>query len=479
MSRPMRLAAVVGGRREGDVERGFLESRVLIRLEPRFAVQPDARETFELAVNQVLRFCPNVTVSGADDDMVAACRRLAQEIHGGAAELRHHDSPKWIGFDAVLNVGVEVPPGLPWTTVNSTGWVARVQSAASEPAKPLYWRAGTSNCLGALTAACLGSGRVFWALLGLPWAGTPIEMSLFTGEVGSPGTLAAGPALPGRPLDIDAFLVGCGGVSNGWAYAVRRLPIVGRLQAVDRQAVRPENLGAYVLAGRSDVKRPKVEVVSAYLSPKIGVTPRGEELEFFKIRLRYGLRMPPLVVNGLDNVEARHSVQRLWPPTIIDMAAGGPTAQVIVKTSTDDGICLLTALTRAEVEGDHAEQLAADTGLRSERIRNNATDTVTEEDIAAAPSEKREALDAARRNGDMLCGFITRRNLEHEEASPDFAAAAPFVTSLSGIVAAAETVKYLMTGATNSLHMQFDFRSNRSTILRLQCDPACECANRT
>src|SRR5258707_13283273 len=54
----------------------------------------------------------------------------------------------------------------------------------------------------------------------------------------------------------------------------------------------------------------------------IDVRDRSDQWEFFKIRLVHGLKVAPLIITGLDNVRSRHSVQRVWPETLIDMGAG-------------------------------------------------------------------------------------------------------------------------------------------------------------
>lgn len=84
---------------------------------------------------------------------------------------------------------------------------------------------------------------------------------------------------------MDALLCGCGGVSNGWAYAVRRLPIRGALDAVDKQSLRKENFGPYVLSSWAELTKPKALVLKKALEPRIIVTPRSDPLEFYKIRL--------------------------------------------------------------------------------------------------------------------------------------------------------------------------------------------------
>jgi hypothetical protein len=75
------------------------------------------------------------------------------------------------------------------------------------------------------------------------------------------------PALATDPVELDVLLVGCGGVANGWVYTMRRAPAAGRVEAVDYQALRPENLGAYVCATRSRLKRPKAQVIKEELEP--------------------------------------------------------------------------------------------------------------------------------------------------------------------------------------------------------------------
>src|SRR5207302_8935097 len=107
---------------------------------------------------------------------------------------------------------------------------------------------------------------------------------------------------------------------------------------------------------------------------------------------RFGLPLPPVIINGLDNVLTRHSVQRLWPATLIDMAAGGLTSQAIVNCADDHGGCLLTALEVPHNELDWADRLAQLTGLSAERIRKDPTSAITKSDIDAADPSVRAEL---------------------------------------------------------------------------------------
>jgi hypothetical protein len=475
-SRPVRLAAHLTGGDEAMLENLFTEARVLVHMEEAFSELPDAREAFLFTVNQTLRFCPNVSlcVPPATTQLIDLANEIADRVHGRGCSVQIACPGNASQFDAVINIGTEIAHDLPWTTVNSTGWVARVAGPGSGTDR-LLWLPDESNPIGALAAATLGTGRAFLFLVGRPLRKPAVEISLFTYQVSSPGALHPGPRLPVRPINLQGLVVGCGAVTNGWAYAIKRLPIQGEIDAIDKQALRIENVAPYVAASREWIDKSKAEMIAALLSPAIKVTPRPEEWELFKIRLRYGLQVPPIVVNGLDNVETRHSVQRLWPDALIDMAAGGLTSQVITKAGQSESICLLRALDRTTGEIGWAERLAQETGLRVERILDEPTSAITEADVAAAPEEKRTMLDTARREGQLLCGRITEQNLRFEGPSDQFAPAVPFVTAFSGVVGAAETMKWLMGYRALGLHFQHSFASGQSRRLSMQCAQDCEC----
>jgi hypothetical protein len=95
-------------------------------------------------------------------------------------------------------------------------------------------------------------------------------------------------------------------------------------------------------------------------------------------------------------------------------------------------------------------------------------------EIKAAPAAKQAELMTAL--GKPRCGHINRQSLELEDQDPNFAPAVPFVTSFSGVVGAAETMKWLMGDRyLHSLHFQKSFESSRSRALEMKCNPSCEC----
>lgn len=311
-SRPIGLAAELSGADVVTLEQRFLDRIVRIQIEPELEHHPDPRLTLLTLCNHILRFCPNVIVGTGDRQLAEACRSIALSIEGEDHHLRiaSDTSPR---PDVTINVGRAYCHDLNFIAVNSTGWVARIacggDGAASLPWEPLY-----ANAIGAVGAGCLGSGEAFLRLIDEhPAVPRNHELSMLTGETGPIGTFPPGPELPGDPLNLDTLLAGCGGVSNGWAATVRHLPIVGRLAAVDRQAVGDENLGPYAVAVASDVGQWKVEVIRRVLEPAISVDPHPDEIDLFVTLITEWDRLPvpDIVITGLDDALPRHVIQRL------------------------------------------------------------------------------------------------------------------------------------------------------------------------
>lgn len=472
LSRPLAVAAHLRGEDAAALEHLFADRRVLISLEPTLATRSDAHETVLLAVNEILRFCPQITLVVPPEarHLTDIANSLAADVHGPTCTIASSPSGD---YDACLNIGYEVHDAPGSVTVSSNGWLARAATSMAG-AGPLPVSDAPPNIFGALAAACLGAGHVFLTLVGRAPV-LAIEFSVFTLETSTIGTLAPGPPLPPQKLALNALLAGCGGVAHGWIHAIKRAPVTGALEAVDHQSLRSENLGAYICSGRSRLKTPKAVIVQQELAGSIEVTPRPERFRFFKARIAYGqTSVPDLVISALDNPHIRHEVQRLWAAVTLDLAAEGLTSQVIVKHRDDDGMCLLEAHRAADRGDDELARLAAAVGLPPERLADFESE-ITGDDVAAAPPEKKAALAEARQRGQRICGRVGDLDLNEEEYSPEFAPAVPFVTAFTGIVAAGQTVAMLLGAPRRSLHFQFSFLSYRQRTVRTRCAPTCEC----
>lgn len=115
-----------------------------------------------------------------------------------------------------------------------------------------------------------------------------------------------------------------------------------------------------------------------------------EEISKFRTRVPEEVSYPKLVVNCLDNIEARHEIQDLWPDVIIDGAIGAFPCQVSVHPWGEDVACLRCLF--KQPAGERAERAAARaTGLSLDRVQQ-AFDVVTEADVEKASLEKQAWL---------------------------------------------------------------------------------------
>src|SRR6266496_1026441 len=151
-SRPASAAARLG-ELAPDCHR-FVNKRVLLTGEQALLDTANGRECLLSSLRLLVRICPNLSVvlppgAGA---ILEECRQLADQIAFGSAVELPAQAPDLARYDAILSVGTLARPYLPWTVINSNGWLARVSSGGTS----LSAACGQVNLVGALAAACLG-----------------------------------------------------------------------------------------------------------------------------------------------------------------------------------------------------------------------------------------------------------------------------------------------------------------------------------
>ncbi len=127
-----------------------------------------------------------------------------------------------------------------------------------------------------------------------------------------------GPELPDT-LSLNLLMVGAGAIGNGLANLVSHLSARGRIHVVDSQYYGEENLGTCIMIGPHAVGCAKARVMESILArPDLDV--QGFVMPFDQYAAQQS-DTPTLVINGLDNIPARHDIQRrLWPDVVIDGA---------------------------------------------------------------------------------------------------------------------------------------------------------------
>lgn len=436
-SRPLATAARLGNL-AADGHR-FIEKRVLVTGETAALATANGRNCYLASIRLLMRMCRKLTVAAPADlpEFEDECRRLAANVNTSTDVTRQGREGPLGAFDAVLNVGCTARPDLPWTTINSSGWVARVSSGATS----IDADCGRPNAIGSLAAACLGVGEVFKRLVilkevrgklvdGLSW-------SVFSYR---PGGAGVGPELPAA-IPADFVLVGAGAIGNGVLYLLSKLPLQGVVRIVDPQRFGTENLGTCLLVEAADIDTPKVGLAERLLPGPLLGQGYMEDLATFARRLGGKIPYPKVALGALDNIQARHSLQDLWPDLAIDGAISDFGCQVSRHPWGGDSACLRCLF--VEPPGDAAELVASRaTGLQPERIAH-AEDVVTVRDVKSAPDARRDWLKA--RVGRTVCSVVQEGVIAEISENPEkgFAPSVPFVACMSAVMMAAELVKHL------------------------------------
>jgi hypothetical protein len=432
----------------------FTEKRVVLTGESAVLATANGRMCLLDSLRLLVRICRNVRV--VLPETASSLARHVSELAGAVA----YGAPVSVGMgtvpadeaDAVLSVGTIVPAGLPWTTINANGWLARVSSG--DLALPAD--CALTNPIAALAAACLGSAEVFKRLVAVHPSRGPLlnglEWSLFSYRVGNGDP---GPSLPGELPLPTTLLVGNGAIGNGATHLFRQLPFRGRVSVVDRQGFGEENLGTCILIGPAQVGVAKAAFAAEWLGASLGAVGYSEDLATFARRLGAKLPFPDVVLGAVDDAGTRREIQDLWPDLVIDGAIGDFGAQVSRHEWGTDLACLSCLF--EDPPGEPAEvQASRATGLRPERIAAaGASGIVTDEDIEAAPAESREFLRA--RAGRPICSVVSEeltRKISAEAPLPRFAPSVPFVACLSAAMVVAELVKWV-TGYATPLETRF------------------------
>lgn len=428
----------------------FSTKRVLLTGEAEVLSTTNGRNCLLAAIRLVSRMVRGVSIQLPED------LKLEETITELLATISFGEPPPSIvknadlaSFGAILSVGSAVRPELPWTAINSNGWVARVSSGSTALSK----ECNQSNPIGALAAASLGAAEVFKRLIQLvPDRGElcdDVSFSFYTyGLQADPG-----PPLPDR-IPIDILQVGVGAIGNGLVYLFDMLPFSGTATFVDKQAFAEENLGTCVLIGPKDIGTPKAQFAAELLTPKLACRWFAQDITEFTGRTVNKLPYPTTIVSALDQIEARHAVQSLWPNLIIDGAIGTFACQATRHPWGEDLTCLYCEFERPPERSEKIESLL--TGLREDRLVD-MTSLVTEEDVRLAPSDKQAWL--KQQIGKDICSVVSEATVEklsREAQEVGFEPSVPFVACLSACMMAAELIRYTLRW-TSGVETGFQF----------------------
>jgi molybdopterin/thiamine biosynthesis adenylyltransferase len=433
----------------------FIDKRVLLTGEAPTLNTANGRECLLSSLRLLVRICPNVSIvlPTGDAGLLNECRRLSDRIAFGRRVEFPGSMPDLAGYDAILSVGTQARTDLPWTVINSNGWLVHVSSGS----RSLPVETNQCNPIGAVGAACLGVTDVFKRLIRLKesrarlFDGLAFSLYSYRCNQADPG-----PALP-EDLPLELLLVGAGAIGNCCTHLLSRLPTSGHIWIVDGQVFGEENLGTCVLIGPGDVGVSKAEFAARLFEGQLQGAGFHEQLAEFQSRLGGGVPYPRVILNGLDNIDARHEAQSWWPDILIDGAISDFKCQVSRHQWGDDTACLMCLFRQPPGPSAEFVQSSA-TGLSQARVQQSQ-DIVTEEDVQIAPVEKREWL--RERIGLQICSVIQEgmvQKISEDKHRKGFAPSVPFVAGLSACMVVGELVKFT-AGWTTELDGRFQFDS--------------------
>ena len=440
-SRAAATAALLGG---PDSHR-FLDKSVLLTGDIAVLSTANGVEMARSALQLLMRSCRKVSVA-----VPHLLPGLAGDLRADGARFAWDTEPTFVspddgydGYDAILSIGPDVRPGLPWTAITSNGWLVRVSSGPTAIASDC----DQPNAVGALAAASIGVCEVFKRLIRLkPELGEPLDGVTFSLWDYEFGAVAPGPVL-GERMVADLMLNGAGAIGSAVIHLLARLPVGGRITVVDNQDYGDENWGTCLDLERGPPDPPKAKTAAARLPHRLAADPfRATVDDIRKSELGQSVPWPKVVLNGLDKIDPRHHAQRIWPDIAID---GALDADLQVRVSAHpwraDVACLIC--TFKSPPGESAEAAAARvTGLSAASVADQDRE-LTETDIEAAAPQKRDALRA--RLGEKICSIVSEeiaRSMSEAEVAEGFSPSVPFAACFSACMMVTELVRFLTEG---------------------------------
>lgn len=309
-----------------------------------------------------------------------------------------------------------------------SGWLADCWYGEEPPGL----RTGGSddgNPFGAVAAACIAAGELLKRMgrngAELSRDSTRFSMYDLRAHVVH-GAAPANPPLPGR-IDVGSVCVcGCGAVGNAFCQCLGMVPgIKADLLLVDRlhdggrndERIDDTNLARYVMCTNGDVGRPKAATLAermaggdCYAPASAGLTVSHTDAGLESLA-RDGAGRIEYAVSCLDNDPARRELQDLLPQRIL----GGSAYELQSQASVYDAAC----------------------GTQCLKCYNRGDDATAGPAPDAAPG----GVGAGYCPDGPECGSLGAENLSKIGIQDGKEFSANFVTSMSGAVLAAETVK--------------------------------------
>jgi molybdopterin/thiamine biosynthesis adenylyltransferase len=376
----------------------------------------------------------------------------------GRVDLVEMDEACWGEATAILNVGHQVRAGYPWTSILSNGWVARCTSGTT----PISADCDQANPIAAMLAASLGVTEVFKRVYGVPVERAALldccEFSLFEFSQTPRGL---GPILPAQVQIPNTLLLGAGAIGNAIALLISQLQLTGNLTVIDKQVFGDENFGTCVLLDKeSAIGRSKAVEIAAWLErTNSHIDAKGIESDIESVLSGDILqeKLIDVVINGLDDVAARHAVQKLWPNILVDGAINSIGSSVVTHSMAHREFSCLRC-TFELPNKDHLKEQSEATGLSRASLEGDQNRPISDADIDAADEASQPWLREQQRLGRTICSTMQVAQIEGLglRLKKGFLPSVPFIASAAAALVMAQMLRNLLWPDEEFVH-QFQF----------------------
>jgi len=188
---------------------------------------------------------------------------------------------------------------------------------------------------------------------------------------------------------------------------------------------------------------------------------------------------PRVVLNGLDDVSARHDAQMLWPDLIVDGGINNLGAAVVQHRMDERGQACLRCTFRLPLVDTQTVQ-ANLTGLDGKTL-SEPDRPLSAEDLARAAPEKREWLRSKLAEGKTICSVVSEATMARFGVSlhAEFRPSVPFVATAAACLVMAEFIKYLLVPGATYHHTavigSLFLGTSSSSRFNRAADPHCLC----
>ena len=471
------LANLLGAESANLALTHFVGSRVCVVISAELLLAPNGWTATKLAMNMLTRFVGDVELRvvgalGAEmsEQLTRQIERYKQIDTRPGHSLRWTAGTATLNASAVLCIGSEVAAlvldllraGSDQATrliaLGFTGWGCHVTHLPCDDL-PHVERSGV--VFGACAGVCFATAEIFKALL-LSCVETE-RMQLFerrltknwhydvwVQEQTSADASSNGlDSLPTLYLQ-HVVQIGAGAVGNASAFTLVETPsIAGILPVIDFKKVDSKNLNRCLYFSEENIASDKTAVLESASRPGFEIhginepysPQRGENAQ--------------ILLSTVDNNAVRHQMQESLPKYIVEGSTGETRLNVSLHTAIDSRTCLICKHPDRSLGLTRTIPLTIDdamlrTGLPESVLRTGIADGSTEisdaiiENVSKHSAELAAFLVKARDGGQDLCGALgDLRNLFGLKEGPR-EASIPFVSTLAGVLAAAEVVKLAM-----------------------------------